>query len=724
MQTLHAPAAAPAPGRAALPTHRSLPKLPTLSRPTSLPRARGVMAAAIPRSRTSLSISCASGVAHPGEVGPRGLEWSMQLRHARPAALPGARRRGARRPSRPMRRARAALARRCRWQRPHPPMAAPPQEAHKGAQGALPIQMAAPATVMAKGGGDMGSGGSLGMVLERSKVEFVMPTPPQRAPKLDDGGSGGDDGKHNHNGGGGGGDDGGDDDDYFGEGDGEGDGQGGGQGGVLGISLWRAALPELYDKLSIAAVLQEWYRTIAELPLIIRRAVEMGLFSSAQLVRFLSMDCRPNATRAVSRFLPPTVSSPPRVRAGAAGAGSRCMPTFLRRAPRARPARMHMQPGAGRRQSAAPDPARPPRPSSPPQWARDFVGRLMADPAFVQKLVLEQTIMACSSLYYEWSVRGENFKKELDLVLINTVGMMAATGAAVWVSAPSRSFGTVHKFPWQQMLSNLPNNVFDASGPLRQYPLQARAGGFLARMAEMSAIGAITGSVTSMLSQAALAIRHRTNPDWQPSVPLPSVEHAAGGLGAFFAINANLRYQLLGGLDRALFQHTNFLWTYVGLTTLGRAASNCVGELSRPLWQGLPAAGSTEHAPQRQQQQGRIRKVRRKRRAAAGQPSSSSSSSSAADPQLLAAAAVASAAGAEAEAAPAYAAAAAGEEAAAHAAPLAEEVQQYASYAEQQQQEGELLISHLSGEVVAVDIAAATEPLVLEAAGAAAVGAH
>lgn len=153
----------------------------------------------------------------------------------------------------------------------------------------------------------MGSGSSLGMVLERAKVEFVMPTPPQRAPKLDDGGSGGDDGNHNRNGGGGGGDDGGDDDDYFGEGEGDGEGDGSGS-GPLGVSLWRAALPAMYDKLSIAAVLQEWYRTIAELPLIIRRAVEMGLFSSAQLVRFLSMDCRPNATRTVSRFLPPTVS--------------------------------------------------------------------------------------------------------------------------------------------------------------------------------------------------------------------------------------------------------------------------------------------------------------------------------------------------------------------------------------------------------------------------------
>jgi hypothetical protein len=183
------------------------------------------------------------------------------------------------------------------------------QEAHKGeTQQPLNAHLSVPNVTMAKGGGgggkDMGSGSSLSMVMERSKLEFVMPTPPQQAPKLDDGGSGGGDGKHNHNGGGGG-DDGGDDDDYFGgEGDGEGDGQGGGGGGD---GFFRTALPELYDRLTIAAVLQEWYKTVVELPLFIRRAVEMGLFSSAQLVRFLSMDVRPGVARSVSRTLPSEV---------------------------------------------------------------------------------------------------------------------------------------------------------------------------------------------------------------------------------------------------------------------------------------------------------------------------------------------------------------------------------------------------------------------------------
>ena len=107
--------------------------------------------------------------------------------------------------------------------------------------------------------------------------------------------------------GGGGGDDGGDDDDYFNEGDDDGEG-GDGQGGKGRWGLLRAAIPEQYDTFSIGAVLAEWIRTVADLPAILRQAVTMGLFSSAQLVRFFAMDVRPNVTRAATRRLPPSVS--------------------------------------------------------------------------------------------------------------------------------------------------------------------------------------------------------------------------------------------------------------------------------------------------------------------------------------------------------------------------------------------------------------------------------
>ena len=148
---------------------------------------------------------------------------------------------------------------------------------------------------------DMGSGASLRSVLSPKRMSFVMPRPVQKGPQLDDGSGGNGIGKHNHNGGGGGdGND--DDDDFFAEDDGEGEGEGEG-------SFRRTLIAESYDKLSIACVFAEWMRTLADLPLIIRRSVEMGLYSSAQLVRFFSMDVRPSLIRSASRALPPAVST-------------------------------------------------------------------------------------------------------------------------------------------------------------------------------------------------------------------------------------------------------------------------------------------------------------------------------------------------------------------------------------------------------------------------------
>lgn len=384
--------------------------------------------------------------------------------------------------------------------------------------------------VARSGGGEMernmGSGSMLGAVMERAKMNFVMPTPPQQGPKLEDGDNGGNIGKHNHNGGGGG-DDGGDDDDFFNEeGDGEGEGEGEGQGGLFA----RLPLPEMYDKLSLGAVFAEWMKTIADMPLILRRAVEMGLFSSAQLVRFFSMDVRPNIVRSISRSLPPA-------------------------------------------------------------WARDFVGRLMADPAFMQKLIIESAFASAASLWYEYRARGDSFKKELDLVLINTLGMAVATASTVWLVSPTRSFGNVHKYPWQQLLEQLPNCVFDASGPLRNYSAQMRAASFFTKAAELSAVGLLTGTLTSLLSSAVVSIRQKYDPAFQPSVPIPEVARSSAGMAAFFATSANMRYQLLGGLDRYLFGHANMLLTYMLASGAARLGAQAVGETHRPFFQGLPQPG-------------------------------------------------------------------------------------------------------------------------------------
>jgi hypothetical protein len=354
--------------------------------------------------------------------------------------------------------------------------------------------------------------------MERSKLSLKQ-SQTVTGPKLDDGMGGGGLGKGIFNGGGGdGGDD--DDDDYFDEGDDDGDGDDDG--------FFRKVFKELYDQKAIAAVLQEWYQTMDSLPGILRQAAAMGLFSSAALVRFMSMDVRPNVTRMVTRALPASVS-------------------------------------------------------------REVVGRLMADPAFMQKLVLEQCITIGASLVYETRVRGENFWKEIDLVALNTLSLAAANAAVVYLVAPTRAAPAPARHEWQNMLAKLPNNVFEGTTPLRSYTNNSRVAAFFVKAVELSGVGMLAGAFQSASAQAAVALRRRSDPSFEPTAKIPSVQQCAVGMAATCGVFSNARYQIIAGFDRYLFEHAAYLWSYLTLSGFLRSASTAIGDQTRQFMCGLPS---------------------------------------------------------------------------------------------------------------------------------------
>ena len=86
---------------------------------------------------------------------------------------------------------------------------------------------------------------------------------------------------------------------------------------------------------------------------------------------------------------------------------------------------------------------------------------MMADPAFLQKMLMEQAITVGSSVWWEAEQRGDRFSQELDLVAINTLSLCAANAALVWMVSADRSFGAPNRMPWQKLLHSLPNNMFD-----------------------------------------------------------------------------------------------------------------------------------------------------------------------------------------------------------------------------------------------------------------------
>lgn len=125
-----------------------------------------------------------------------------------------------------------------------------------------------------------------------------------------------------------------------------------------------------------------------------------------------------------------------------------------------------------------------------------------------------------------------------------TIPRPAANAALVYLVAPTRAAPAPGRFEWQNQLAKLPNNVFEATTPLREYTTGSRAAAFFIKSAELCGVGMLAGAAQSALAQAAVALRRQRDPSFQPSMPVPSVQQSALGFAAAQGIFANVRYQV------------------------------------------------------------------------------------------------------------------------------------------------------------------------------------
>jgi len=77
-----------------------------------------------------------------------------------------------------------------------------------------------------------------------------------------------------------------------------------------------------------------------------------------------------------------------------------------------------------------------------------------------------------------------------------------------------------------------------------------------------------------------LRLRRLRDPGFTPSVPIPDMRTSAGGLAATMGLFTNVRY---------LFDHSNYLFSYLALSTAFRAASTWIGQPTRLHLQARPA---------------------------------------------------------------------------------------------------------------------------------------
>ncbi|XP_078158029.1 plant/protein, putative (DUF3411) isoform X2 [Carex rostrata] len=362
--------------------------------------------------------------------------------------------------------------------------------------------------------GKKGRGTALSITLEKSKTD-TQAKKKRKPPEVATGGGGGDIGKKIGLGGGDGGDD--DDDDYYGDFDDEDEGAEG------GLFRRRIFLKEIFDKEFLEAVLQEWGKTFLNLPAGLRQAYEMGLVSTTQLVKFLTLNSRPTTTRFISRALPESIS-------------------------------------------------------------RAFVGRILADPAFLYKLLLESAATIATSTLWEFKNRKERIKEEWDLALTNILTATACNAFVVWSLAPCRSYGSTFRSDLENTIQKLPNNIFEKNYHMREFDLQKRIQSFLYKTAQLGVVGTMFGFVQGAVSNLLSGKKEE-----RLSMTLPSTTTYALSYGAFLGLYANIRYQAVFGLDRVMFDYFDVLGVYLFFSTALRTMNTCVGETSKLALLGVQA---------------------------------------------------------------------------------------------------------------------------------------
>ncbi|KAM3273143.1 hypothetical protein ACQJBY_042873 [Aegilops geniculata] len=220
-----------------------------------------------------------------------------------------------------------------------------------------------------------------------------------------------------------------------------------------------------------------------------------------------------------------------------------------------------------------------------PGWlSRGLVGRTLADPSFPHKMAFEFLATFASSVWWEMNIRKERFEQEWDLAVVNALTASCCNLVVLGLLAPCRSYGSTSRFDFQNAIEKLPNNIFEKSYPLREFDLQKRISAFLYKAAELSLVGVVAGSIQGGMSKALSARK-----DGRLSVTLPNVSANALGYGAFLGLYANLRYQLLCGLDQYMIKRFDVLGMAIFIGTTLRFMNIQIGESSRRAWLGEEA---------------------------------------------------------------------------------------------------------------------------------------
>eukprot|EP01018_Ginkgo_biloba_P004832 Gb_17059 [translate_table: standard] len=187
-----------------------------------------------------------------------------------------------------------------------------------------------------------------------------------------------------------------------------------------------------------------------------------------------------------------------------------------------------------------------------------FRERWLADPRFLQKLAIEETISITTTLIAQYERRQERFIEELDYVITDTMRGVVVDFFTVWLPAPTLSFLSYEEQPntsgtiegLKGLLGSLPDNAFQRSSLGQNWDMRARITAVLMGGLKLFCVGFVSSLGTVSITNTLFAIKQQWNPGAvkHNKKKQSPVLKTALVYGSFLATSANLRYQVIAGI--------------------------------------------------------------------------------------------------------------------------------------------------------------------------------
>lgn len=209
--------------------------------------------------------------------------------------------------------------------------------------------------------------------------------------------------------------------------------------------------------------------------------------------------------------------------------------------------------------------------------------RVLCDPAFPSKVLIEQIIGVGAAVVGDMSSRPKWGLHELDFVFATLiVGSIVNFALMYCLAATPATTGPAQGSILQKLFSEQTLKSLGAPGGHmfeKGYSIGARMTNLAYKGFLFGIIGICSGLIGTALSNGLILMRQRMDPSFQPQNEAPNVGMNALAWGTHMGISANTRYQILYGLDTIMTPALGRTWFLV-YSAIIRTLNNVFGGTS------------------------------------------------------------------------------------------------------------------------------------------------